>query len=130
MWIADLATMPGDPRVQAALRHKMVSGWAVPVQVGNNVLAVLEFYCHLRLREDRETTAAMETVAASLGQMLARTRERERAEELSRQQKILLRLRRRRHLRRGPQRAGALCQSRRGPAAGRAGRQPDWQAGA
>ena len=68
----------------------MVSGWATPVQVGNNVLAVLEFYCHLRLREDRETTAAMETVAASLGQMLARTRERERAEELSRQQKILL----------------------------------------
>jgi len=68
----------------------MVSGWAAPVQVENNVLAVLEFYCHLKLREDRETTAAMETVAASLGQMLARTRERERADELSRQQKILL----------------------------------------
>ena len=32
----------------------------------------------------------METVANSLGQMLARTRERERAEELSRQQEILL----------------------------------------
>ena len=58
--------------------------------VENNVLAVLEFYCHLKLREDRETTAAMETVAASLGQDMARTRERERAEELSRQQKILL----------------------------------------
>jgi len=62
----------------------------VPVRVGNTVLAVLEFYCHLRLREDREAIAAMETVAASLGQMLARTRERGRAEELSRQQEILL----------------------------------------
>jgi PAS domain S-box-containing protein len=90
VWAGDLAKERTDLRVQSAIRHKMVSGWATPVQVGNNVLAVLEFYCHLRLREDRETTAAMETVAASLGQMLARTRERERAEELSRQQKILL----------------------------------------
>jgi len=90
VWVGDLATANGDVRAKSAAEHKMVSGWATPVQVGNNVLAVLEFYCHLRVREDRETTAAMETVAASLGQMLARTRERERAEELSRQQKILL----------------------------------------
>ena len=90
VWISDLAKASADPRVKGAMRHRMVSGWATPVQVGNKVLAVLEFYCHLRLREDRETTAAMETVAASLGQMLARTKERERAEELSRQQKILL----------------------------------------
>ena len=88
--IGDLANANGDLRAKNAMQHKMVSGWATPVQVGNNILAVLEFYCHLRMREDRETTAAMETVAASLGQMLARTRERERAEELSRQQKILL----------------------------------------
>jgi PAS domain S-box-containing protein len=90
VWVSDLSKVNGDLRVKSAMQHKMVSGWATPVQVGNNMLAVLEFYCHLRLREDRETTAAMETVAASLGQMLARTRERERAEELSRQQKILL----------------------------------------
>ena len=90
VWISDLSKLGTDARIKNAIRHKMVSGWATPVQVGNKVLAVLEFYCHLRLREDRETTAAMETVAASLGQMLARTRERERAEELSRQQKILL----------------------------------------
>ena len=90
VWIFDLAKTNGDPRVKSALRYNMVSGWAVPVQVGSQLLAVLEFYCHMKLREDRETMAAMETVAASLGQMLARTRERERAEELSRQQKILL----------------------------------------
>ncbi len=90
IWMADLAVVRGDPRAQAALRHQMLSGWAVPVRVGNTVLAVLEFYCHLRLREDREAIAAMETVATSLGQMLARTRERGRAEELSRQQEILL----------------------------------------
>ena len=90
VWASDLSTLPASPRVQSAIRAKMVSGWAAPVQVGNQVLAVLEFYCQMRLREDRETTAAMETVAGSLAQMLARTRERERAEELSRQQEILL----------------------------------------
>jgi PAS domain S-box-containing protein len=90
VWASDLAMLTASTRVQSAIRSKMVSGWAAPVQVGNHVLAVLEFYCHARIREDRETTAAMETVAGSLGQMLARTRERERAEELSRQQEILL----------------------------------------
>ncbi len=90
VWASDLSSVPASSRVQASIRSKMVSGWAAPVQVGNHVLAVLEFYCHARIREDRETTAAMETVAGSLAQMLARTRERERAEELSRQQEILL----------------------------------------
>ena len=90
VWIADLASMPLSPRTQSALKHEMVSGWAVPVRVGNSVLAVLEFYSHFCLREDGEAMAAMETVAASLGQMLARSRERDRAEDLFRQQEILL----------------------------------------
>jgi PAS domain S-box-containing protein len=90
VWFNDLASLEDSPRVTDALRHEMVSGWAVPVREGNKVLAVLEFYCHFSLREDREALAAVETVAASLGQMLARSHERGRAEELSRQQEILL----------------------------------------
>ncbi len=90
VWIADLASVPYSPRIESALRHEMVSGWAVPVRVGKRVLAVLEFYCHFRLREDLEALAAIETVAASLGQMLARTQEHGRAEELYRQQEVLL----------------------------------------
>jgi PAS domain S-box-containing protein len=90
VWIADLASLPVSPRIQSALRREMASGWAAPVRVGNKILAVLEFYCHSRLREDREAIAAVETVAASLGQMLARSRERGRAEDLYRQQEILL----------------------------------------
>ena len=89
-WITDLASLPSSPRVQSALRNEMVSGWAVPVRMGNKVLAVLEFYSHLCYREEPEAMAAIETVAASLGQMLARTRERGRAEELYRQQETLL----------------------------------------
>ena len=90
VWVADLASLPRSPRMQTALQHELASGWAVPVRVGNHILAVLEFYCHLPLREDREAMAAVETAAASLGQMLARSQERGRADELTRQQKILL----------------------------------------
>jgi PAS domain S-box-containing protein len=90
VWVSDLAGSHGGIRTSLALLHDMVSGWAVPVRVGSKTLAVLEFYCHLRLREDPEALAAIETVASSLGQMLARSQERGRAEELSRQQEILL----------------------------------------
>ena len=119
-WIPDLAASPSGERTQSALRHSMVSGWAVPVRVGNKVLAVLEFYCQFLLREDQEALAAIETVAASLGQMLARSRERGRAEELYRQQEILL------HWSEGtrgrPPRAGQFRQSRGRPSSGVAGR--------
>src|ERR1700678_3298775 len=90
VWIADLSTEPMNPHTQAARRRGMVSGCAVPVRVGSRVLAVLEFYCHFSLRENRETMASVETVAASLGQMLARSHERGWAEKLYRQQEILL----------------------------------------
>ncbi len=90
IWITDLGSAVPDAGIESALRHEMASGWAVPVKVGNKALAVLEFYSHLKLREDAEALAAIETVAASLGQMMARSRERGRAEELYRQQEILL----------------------------------------
>src|SRR5580658_5649631 len=90
IWVADLSSEPSNPHTQAAVRRGMVSGCAVPVRVGNRVLAVLEFYCHFSLRENRETMAAVETVAASLGQMLARSHDRGWAEKLYRQQEILL----------------------------------------
>jgi PAS domain S-box-containing protein len=90
VWFADLETVPASPRIADALHHEMVSGWAVPVRAGSRVLAVLEFYSRFRLREDREAIAGVEIAAASLGQMLARTQERGRADDLRRQQEILL----------------------------------------
>jgi PAS domain S-box-containing protein len=90
VWIADLTSLPLSPRAVAARRRGMVSGCAVPVRVGNKVVGVLEFYCHFCLRENGEAIAAVETVASSLGQMVARSQERERSEKLYRQQEILL----------------------------------------
>ena len=90
IWIADLASMPASHRIKAAISHEMASAWSVPVRVGSRVLAVLEFYSSFHLQEDREALAAVETVAASVGQMIARSQEQGRAEELSRRQEILL----------------------------------------
>ncbi len=94
VWLEDLAAAqakgPASLRIQAALRHELVTGWAIPVRVGNRMIAVLEFYCHLRHREERETMATLETVSSSLGQMLARSLEEGRVEELHRTQEILL----------------------------------------
>jgi PAS domain S-box-containing protein len=90
VWLRDLTEAETDARIATAIRHGMASGWAIPVRVGNHVLAVLEFYCRRQLREDEEALASAEAVAASLGQMLARTREQGRAEDLTRQQEVLL----------------------------------------
>jgi PAS domain-containing protein len=118
----------GQPRIQSAMRHgwspagRFRCAWATGARV-------LEFYCHFCLREDREAMAAVETVAASLGQMLARSQERGRAEEALPPAGDPAQLRRRRHLRRGPPRPGQLCQPRRRPPARRRTPQPDRQAG-
>jgi PAS domain S-box-containing protein len=90
IWVSDLTALPASPRMQSALKQDMASGWAAPVRVGDKTLAVLEFFCRYALREDREAIATVETVATSLGQMLARSEERSRAEELYRRQQVLL----------------------------------------
>lgn len=89
-WVANLASEGFGDHANAAMNEGMVSGCAIPVRVGKSVLAVLEFYCHYSRRENRESMAAVETVASSLGQMLARSYEQSRAEKLYRQQEILL----------------------------------------
>ncbi len=90
VWIADLSYLRSSSRAQSMRQQNMISGWAAPIRVGKKVFAVLEFYCRFPLREDREAESTVETVTASLGQILYRTQERGRAEELSRQQEILL----------------------------------------
>lgn len=90
VWIADLASQPSSARSRTALRREMVSGWATPIRVGKRVVAVLEFYCRFPLREDHEAETAVEAVASSLGQIEGQRQERQRNEELYRQQEILL----------------------------------------
>ena len=79
---------PTCPRLQAvrAIARPRARTWSPAGQfrcaLATRVLGGLEFYSRFRLREDREAMAAVETAAASLGQMLARSLESGRADEL------------------------------------------------
>jgi len=90
VWIADLTAAPPSSRVAEALDEEMTSGWAVPVRAGSKLLAVLEFYCRFRLREDRDAMAVIEIAASALGQTIVQSRERDCSGEVRRPQEILL----------------------------------------
>jgi PAS domain S-box-containing protein len=75
--------MPAGPRVQAALRHEMVSGWAIPVREGNKVLAVLEFYCHFAFARRPRSPGRRGNRCRLAGTDAGALPERGRAEELS-----------------------------------------------
>jgi PAS domain S-box-containing protein len=90
-WIADLRDDPGCLRSQAARIEGLTSGWAVPVRVGNRIIAAVEFFSRQRREEDPETMATVETVCASLGQFMARSAQESRVRELNQQNELILR---------------------------------------
>ena len=90
VWVEDFSAGDGLWARHPALRYGLTSGWATPVRAGNSQIAVLEFFSRQRMREDQETVATVDTVLTPLGQMLARSREQERADELHHTQKVLL----------------------------------------
>jgi PAS domain S-box-containing protein len=89
-WISDLREDPTFQRRHAARLDGLISGWAVPVRVVNQVIAVIEFYSRQRLNEDSETVASVETVCASIGQFMARSAQEGRVHELNRQNEFIL----------------------------------------
>jgi PAS domain S-box-containing protein len=89
-WIEDLAQSPNFLRTQAAQTDGLVTGWGVPVRVGNQVIAIVEFFSREKQSEDREMMATVETVCASIGQFMARSAQETRLEELNRQKESIL----------------------------------------
>ncbi len=75
---------------QSAMADGLVTGWGVPVRVGNQVIAVVEFFSRQKQREDSEMMATVETVCASIGQFMARSAQESRLEELNRQKESIL----------------------------------------
>ena len=75
-WAEDLSAAPCLPREGAAVAAGLRSGFAVPVLVGDEVGAVLEFYTELSAPPDEGLLA----LAASVGTQLGRVFERGRAE--------------------------------------------------
>jgi PAS domain S-box-containing protein len=90
LWIEDLQQDPLFLRAHAALEDGLVTGWGVPVRVGNQVIAVVEFFSREKQHVDREMMATVETVCASIGQFMARSAQESRLEELNRQKESIL----------------------------------------
>jgi PAS domain S-box-containing protein len=89
-WIADVRQDPAFIRRTSARLNGFISGWAVPVRVGNQVIAVVECFLRQPAREDPELLATVETVCGSLGQFMARAGQEARVRELDRQKAIIL----------------------------------------
>lgn len=89
-WISDVRQDPAFVRRAAARLNGFISGWAVPVRVGNQVIAVVECYSRQPSREDPELLATVETVCGSLGQFMARAGQEARVRELDRQKAFIL----------------------------------------
>ena len=89
-WVEDLLQDPNFLRADSAKADGLVTGWGVPVRVGNQVIAVVEFFSRQRQREDSEMMATVETVCASIGQFMARSAQESRLEELNRQKESIL----------------------------------------
>lgn len=89
-WIEDVRQDANFTRRASAKLDSLVTGWGVPVRVGNRVIAVVEFFSRRRLKEDREMMATVETVCASLGQFMARSAQENQVRELNRQKEFIL----------------------------------------
>jgi PAS domain S-box-containing protein len=89
-WISDVREEPSFSRRNAARLNGFITGWAVPVRVGNRVTAIVEFFSRQREREDADTMATVETVCASIGQFMARSAQDARIRDLNNQREFIL----------------------------------------
>ena len=76
-WIVDVTTDPNFPRFKAAQDTGLRAGFAFPVLVGEEVVAVIEFFSD----EPAEPDDAVLTLMAHVGSQLGRVIERQRAED-------------------------------------------------
>jgi PAS domain S-box-containing protein len=89
-WVPDLRQDPAFQRRGSARLNGYVSGWAVPVRVGNQVIAVIECFSRQLIREDPDLLATVETVCGSVGQFMARAGQEARMRQLDRQRGFIL----------------------------------------
>jgi PAS domain S-box-containing protein len=89
-WVDDLRQHPTFNRRAGARLNGFISGWAVPVRVGNQVIATVECFSRHFVREDPDLMATVETVCGSVGQFMARAGQEARVRQLDRQKAVIL----------------------------------------
>ena len=90
IWVEDIRTDVRFNTRDGAKSDGLVTCWGVPVRVGNQVIAVIEFYSRKRMAAEVEIMATVETVCASIGQFLGRSVQEKRVTELNRQKESIL----------------------------------------
>jgi PAS domain S-box-containing protein len=85
-WVLDVTRDENFPRANAATESGLRAGIAIPVLVGPNVVAVLEFFSPEAIAPDE----ALLGVLTQIGTQLGRVIERERAAEALREREALL----------------------------------------
>lgn len=79
-WLTDLSDPVGFLRSQAAVLAGLNSGFAFPVLIENEVVAVLEFYSERREEADLRLLSTMANIGTQLGRVVERERARKAAE--------------------------------------------------
>lgn len=77
VWISNLKKDRNFPRATSAGRSGLRSGFGFPIQLGNEVLGVIEFFSQEIRQPDRELLEMITSVGSQIGQF----QERKRAEE-------------------------------------------------
>ena len=90
IWVEDIHSDLRFEMREGAKTDGLTTCWAVPVRVGNQVIAVIEFFSRKRGPADVEMMATVETVCASVGQFLGRSMQEKRVTELNRQKESIL----------------------------------------
>src|SRR6202789_1722129 len=90
IWVEDIRTDVRFNTRDGAKSDGLVTCWGVPVRVGNQVIAVIEFYSRKRMAAEVEIMATVETVCASIGQFLGRSIQEKRVTELNWQKESIL----------------------------------------
>jgi PAS domain S-box-containing protein len=80
-WITDLAQDANFPRLAAAAREGLRSGFGFPILLGSEVIAVLEFFSREPRPPDQDQIQMMAAIGSHIGQLV----ERRRAEEAKRE---------------------------------------------
>jgi len=73
-WMVDVTQDPTFRRAKLAEDIGVKSGFAVPVLVGNDVVAVLEFFSTQAVEPDETVLELMESIGTQLGRVVERTR--------------------------------------------------------
>ena len=84
-WVTDVKSDPNFPRARAAGDLGVVAGFAFPVLVGSNVVAVLEFFSPEPVVPDEALLDVMANIGTQLGRVVERSRiaaEMRRVDEL------------------------------------------------